>query len=79
MVDINTARRSGKPRQGRMPKVVELAVALLKAEERKALLQAIDNPDPALAEMAKVVAVTMDRAATLVLHAFDETTRKPSI
>lgn len=79
MVDINTARRSGKPRQGRMPKVVELAVNLIKAAEREALLKSFSAADPAVAEFLRVAAVAYDDAAKRVLLAFDEVTRKPSV
>lgn len=78
VVDINTARRSGKPRQ-KMPKVVDLAVNLIKAAEREALLKSLSVADPAVAEFLRVAAVAYDDAAKRVLVAFDEVTRKPSV
>lgn len=79
VVEISSARRSGKPRQGRMPKVIDLAVAYLKSAEREALLKSLSADDPAVAEMLRVAAATYDAATKLVLHAFDDVTRNPTI
>lgn len=72
-------RASGKPRQGRMPAVVNHAVALIKSAEREALLKALSVPDPGVAELLRCAAVAYDNAAKMVLVAFDEVSRKPSV
>ena len=73
------ARRKTLRRTAKIPRVVDNAVALIKAAERKALLQALDHRDPAVSELLRVAASTYDEAAKLVLVAYDDLTRRPTL
>jgi len=72
-------RRGRTSKQTRMPPVVSQAVALIKQKEAQALEGALMTQDGAKAETLRAVAAGLDMAATLVLVAFDNVTRKPSL
>lgn len=76
---LEDEKKRPRRRRDRMPPVVQHAVNLLKAEERKALLKSLEVNDAAVAEMLRVAAVAYDQAATIVLFAYDEVARRPSL
>lgn len=79
MTSIEEYRAKPRKRSQKMPEVVQRAVELIKSEERQALLKGLEQKDPAVAEMLRVAAVAYDNAAKLVLLAFDEVTKRPTL
>ncbi len=77
MSDIKQKRPKG--RTNRMPAVVQTAIALIKAAQAKALEAGLATNDGATAEGMRWYSLGLDDAARYVLHAFDETTKKPSL
>ncbi len=78
LMDHQTKKRP-KGRTNRMPAVVQTAIALIKAAQAKALEAGLATNDGATAEGMRWYSQGLDDAARYVLHAFDETTKKPSL
>ena len=77
MVDI--AKHLGLKRTARMPQLVTDALALIKQKEAQALEGALATNDGAKAELLRAMSVAYDHSAKLLLVAFDNLTRKPSL